>query len=135
MKVIILGNNMADVVTIKAKDFDKHYLQRRKQAYRIFPDGLTRMRVWEDGVEVDSDEVIVFPENSGIPHVTRGLDYSDLARMSDIDLHKDGMNSGGFFNRFKMFIDAGSTYYGKLAPFMGMIIAGIILTWALLTQG
>ena len=135
MKVIILGNNMADMVTIKAKDFDKHYLQRRKQAYRIFPDGLTRMRIWEDGVEIDSDEVIVFPENSGVPHVTRGLDYSDLARMSDIDLHRDGMSGGGFFNRFKMFVDAGVTYYGMLAPFMGMIIAGIILAWALLTQG
>lgn len=135
MKVIILGNNMADMVTIKAKDFDKHYLQRRKQAYRIFPDGLTRMRIWEDGVEVDSDEVIVFPENSGVPHVTRGLDYSDLARMSDIDLHRDGMSTGGFLNRFKMFVDAGASYYNLLAPFMGMIIAGIILAWALLTQG
>lgn len=135
MKVIILGNNMADIVEIKAKDFDKHFLQRRKQGYRIFPDGLTRMRVWINGVETDSDEVIVFQENSGVPHITRGLDYSPLARMTDIDLHKDGLKEGGFFNRFKIFVDTGRAYYGMIAPFMGVIIAGLILVWALVTQG
>ena len=134
MKVIILGNNMADIVEIKAKDFDKHFLQRRKQGYRIFPDGLTRMRVWENGVETESDEVIVFAENCGVPHLTRGLDYSPMARKADIDLHKDGLNAAGFFNRFKMFVDAGRTYYGLIAPFMGMILAGIIVLWAFLTS-
>ena len=135
MKVIILGNNMADIVDIKAKDFDKHFLQRRKQGYRIFPDGLTRMRIWQDGVEIDSDEVMVYPENGTVPHMTRGLDYSDMAIKSDIDLHRDAFEHTGFLNRFKLFVDAGATYYNLLAPFMGMIIAGIILAWALLTQG
>lgn len=135
MKVIILGNNMADIVEIKAKDYDKHFLQRRKQGYRIFPDGLTRIRIWDDGVELDSDEVIVYPENGKIPHITRGLDYSDKAIKGDIDLHRDAFENKGFINRFKLFIDAGASYYNLLAPFMGMIIAGIILAWALLTQG
>ena len=131
MKVIILGLNRAEITNIKVKDFDKQFFQERKQCYRIFPDGLTRMKVYKDGVEDESDEVIVYPENGIIPHVTRGLDYSPEAIKSDIDFHKNATGTG-FMNRFKLFVNATGTIYGGLAPYLALIITGAIVLWALL---
>ena len=131
MKVIILGLNRAEITNIKVKDFDKHFFQERKQCYRIFPDGLTRMKVYKDGVEDESDEVIVYPENGIIPHMTRGLDYSPEAIKSDIDFHKNATGTG-FMNRFKLFVNATSTIYGGIAPYLALIITGAIVLWALL---
>lgn len=131
MKVIILGTNRAEITEIKAKDFDKHFFQERKQCYRIFPDGLTKMRIWQDGVEVDSDEVIIFPENGIVPHVTRDLDYSPSAIKSDIDFHKNATPQG-FLNRFNLFVNAGQTIWTGIAPYIALIITGLIVAWALL---
>lgn len=131
MRVIIIGWNRAEDTKIKDKDFDKHFFQERKQCYRIFPDGLTRMRIFKDGVEQESDEVIVFPENGIIPHLTRGLDYSPEAIKSDIDFHKNA-TATGFMNRFKLFINASSSIYWGVAPYLGLIITGIIVGCAFL---
>ena len=131
MKIIILGTNRAEINNIKVKDFDKHFFSARKQAYRVFPDGLTRIRIYKDGVEQESDEVIVYPENGIIPHVTRGLDYSPMAIKSDMDFHRNA-TSEGFLNRFKLFIDNGSSIYKSLAPYMALIVTGLIVAWAFL---
>ena len=131
MKVIIIGWNRAEITEIKAKDFDKHFFQERKQCYRIFPDGLTRMRIYKDGVEQESDEVIVYAENGIVPHLTRGLDYSPGAIKSDIDFHKNA-TSTGFMNRFKLFVNAGNTIYGGVAPYLAAITTIGILLWAVL---
>lgn len=131
MKIIIIGTNRVEVDNIKVKDFDKHFFQARKQAYRIFPDGLTRMRIYKDGIEQDSDEVIVFAENGTVPHVTRDLDYSPLALKTDIDMHKNA-TSTSFLNRFKLFVDTGGNIYKALTPYMALIITGLIVGWALL---
>ena len=131
MMIIILGTNRAENTEIKVKDFDKHFFQARKQAYRMFPDGLTRMRIFIDGVEQESEEVIVFPENGIIPHLTRGLDYSPGAIKSDIDFHKNA-TSTGIMDRFKLFASASSNIYSALAPYMALIITGVIVAWALL---
>lgn len=134
MRAIIIGWNHAEDINIKVKDFDKHFLQLRHQSYRVFPDGLTRMRIYKNGVEQESDEVIVFPENSRIPHNTQGLDYGNLALKSDMDLHKDVISRAGFFNSFKMFIDTGRSIWISLAPYLGIIVAGIVLVYAFLSQ-
>lgn len=133
MKIIILGTNRAEVNTIKAKDFDKHFFRRRNQAYRVFPDGLTRMRIYIDGVEQESDEVLVYPENGIVPHITRGLDYSPFAIKTDMDMHKNLGGTGGFLNRFKLFMDTGGSIYRALAPYLALIVGGLILAWALIT--
>ena len=131
MMAIILGYNRAEVVEIKTKDFDKHFLQLRNQSYRIFPDGLTRMRIYINGVEQESEEVIVFPENGRIPHNTQGLDYSNKALKTDMDLHKDAQSHvKGFFNGFKLFVDTGRSIYSQLVPYLGLLIAGIVVLYA-----
>lgn len=132
MKVIILGTNRAEVNEIKAKDFDKHFFQRRKQGYRIFPDGLTRMKIYNNGVWVGDDEVIVYPENGIEPHLTRGLDYSPLALKTDIDMHKNA-TTDSFFNKFKMWATVSGSIWKGIAPYIGVIIAGGIVAWAFLT--
>lgn len=131
MMIIILGRNRAELTTIKSADYDKHFFQERKQAYRIFPDGFTRMRIYKDGIEQDSEEVYVYAENGIVPHQTHGLDYSPSAIMSDIDFHKNATASG-FLNRFKLFVDNGRKIGGAIYPFAGMIITGIILAYAFL---
>ena len=131
MRIIIFGMNRCESDTIKVKDFDKHFFQARKQAYRIFPDGLTRMRIYVDGVEQESEEVIVFAENGIVPHLTRGLDYSPLALKTDIDMHKNS-TSQSFIHRFKLMINTGGSIYRSLSPFLALIIGGLILGWALL---
>lgn len=132
MRVIIIGRNRVENTEIKSKDFDKHFFVERKQAYRIFPDGFTRMRIYRDGIEQESDEVYVYPENGIVPHMTRGLDYSPEAIKSDIDFHKNATASG-FMNRFKLFVDTGVSIYRGIAPFIGFIITGIIVAYAFLS--
>lgn len=133
MKIIILGTNRAEINEIKKKDYDKHFFKERNQCYRIFPDGLTRMRIYKNGVEQESDEVIVFPENGIIPHQTRGLDYSEKALKGDIDLHKDAIHWGPF-NRFKLWIDNGNSIYKAMSPYMALLIAVIIVVWAFISS-
>lgn len=133
MKAIILGWNRAEVIEIKTKDFDKHFLESRHQCYRIFPDGLTRMRVYKNGVEQESDEVIVFAENGTIPHNTQGLDYNNLALKTDVDLHKDARSDNSPFGRFKFWADTGSSIWKSVAPYLSLIIAGIIVAYAFLS--
>lgn len=131
MKIILVGTNRVEVDNIKVRDFDKHFFQARKQCYRIFPDGLTRMRIYKDGIEQESEEVIVFAENGTIPHVTRGLDYSPLALKTDIDMHKNA-TATSFLNRFKLFVDAGGSIYKAMLPYLALVITGIIVAWAFL---
>ena len=129
MMMIILGRNRAELSTIKAADYDKHFFQERKQAYRMFPDGFTRMRIYKDGIEQESEEVYVYAENGIVPRVTHGLDYSAEAIMSDIDFHKNA-TTAGFINRFKIFVDSGLKLGKLIYPFAGAIIAGLIVLWA-----
>ena len=129
MMMIILGRNRAELTTIKSVDYDKHFFQERKQAYRMFPDGFTRMRIIIDGIEQESEEVYVYAETGIVPHVTHGLDYSAEAIMSDIDFHKNA-TTAGFINRFKIFVDSGLKLGKLLYPFAGAIIAGLIVLWA-----
>lgn len=131
MKVILFGTNRCECTEIKRRDFDKHFFQARKQCYRIFPDNLTRMRIIVDGVEQEMDEVIVYPENGIVPHVTRGLDCSPGAIKTDIDFHKNA-TSAGFVNRFKLFVDAGGSIYNGIAPYAALIVGGLIVLWAFL---
>jgi len=133
MKAIILGWNRAEVIEIKTKDFDKHFLESRHQCYRIFPDGLTRMRVYKNGIEQESDEVIVFAENGTTPHNTQGLDYNNLALKTDVDLHKDARSDNSPFGRFKFWADTGSSIWKSVAPYLGLIIAGMIVAYAFLS--
>lgn len=131
--IIILGRNRAELTTIKPKDYDKHFFQERKQAYRIFPDGFTRCRMIVDGIEEESEEVYVYAENGIIPHVTHGLDYTPGAIKSDIDFHKNATTEG-FINRFKLFVGNAGKFWGVIVPYAGLIITGLILAWAFLTQ-
>lgn len=131
MRVIIFGTNRCESTVVKQKDYDKHFFQARHQCYRMFPDGLTRMRVIVDGVEKEKDEVIVYPENGIVPHITRGLDYSPGAIKSDIDFHKNATGTS-FMNRFKLFVNTSNSIYQGIAPYAAMIVAGIIVLWAFL---
>ena len=132
MKVILLGQNMAHIGEIKTKDLDKHFYQFRGQLYRIYPQGLTRMRIIIDGVETDSDEVYVFPENALVPHHPHDLDYSNKAIRRDIDIHKYVAGKGAK-NMFKYYVDTANSIWKGIAPFAGLIVAGIVVAWAFIS--
>ena len=131
MMMIIIGRNRAEPTIIKSKDYEKHFFRERNQAYRMWPDGFTRMRIFKDGVEQESEEVYVYPENGIIPHNTQGLDYRPEAIKSDIDFHKNATRKG-FVNRFRLFVDSGVNIYRAIAPYLGVTVAGIIVLWAFL---
>ena len=90
------------------------------------------MRVYKNGVEQESEEVIVFAENGTIPHNTQGLDYSSMALKTDVDLHKDARSDRGPFSRLKLWANTGSSIWKSIAPYIGLIIVGIILAYAFL---
>lgn len=47
MMVIIIGTNRAEMCKVPVKDQDKHFFMTRKQLYKVYPDGLSRMRIYD----------------------------------------------------------------------------------------
>ena len=89
MMAIIIGQNHTAYLKVRKKDLTKHFFKYRNQMYIVYPDELTPMETYHDGAWVESESVIVFPENCPIPcnckHPAR---YEMDARLSSIDEHK-----------------------------------------------
>ena len=56
---------------IRKKDLDKHFFKSRGQMYMIYPECLTPVEVYHNGVWVESESIIVFPENGTMPYNCR----------------------------------------------------------------
>lgn len=132
MQVIIIGENRAEIVKVPMSAINQHFIKTRGDAvYMIYPDGMTRMRVFKDGIEQPSEEVIVYAENAIKPHVTRNLNYAPYMVKGRIDIHrlakKDSLTAKS------MLYKVGAI--GKeLYPYGALILTGIIVGLALLFQ-
>lgn len=133
MQVIIIGQNRAEFCKVKKNDKEKHFFMTRKQLYRVYPDGLTRMMVTRYGEQEESDEVIVYKENEIIPYHTHGLDYTSNRFVFQIDEHKL-LTSGSWFDRAKPWFTSTGPEIWKLLT-SGGGIAVIVLIFAFLNGG
>ena len=89
MMAIIIGKNHVAYLRVRKKDINLHFFKYRNQFYPVYPDELTPCEMWHDGAWTNSESVIVFAENVGIPlnckHPAR---YGMDSVLASIDEHK-----------------------------------------------
>lgn len=133
MKVIITGVNRVEFCDIKRQDLDKRFFLTRGELYFIPTNGLVRMRKIDYGKERESEEVIVYEENSITPYDTCGLNYEMDLMLADIDRYKM-MTNYSWFKSVKPWFETTGIQLWKLAT-SGGGIALIVLIWAFLSGG
>lgn len=132
MMVIIIGCNRAEMCKVRTVDLDRHFYQSRNQLYKVYPDGLSRIRIVEAGKKEVDDEVVVFAENCRYPYHARGLDYSLDTILREIDQHKL-MQPHGLLAKYKIWFGRVGSVWRQIVPWMGLMITGVIVAWAFLT--
>lgn len=96
MMVIITGENRVEICVPNKRQEGLHFFKTRNQLYRIYPNALSRVRIFDyDGLEVGSEEGIIYRENDIVPYDTMDLDYSMDRLLADVDRHKI-MREGGW---------------------------------------
>lgn len=132
MQVIIIGENRAEIVKVPMSAINNHFIKTRGDAlYTIYPDGMTKMKVYKDGIEQPSEEVVVYAENAIKPHVSRNLNYGSEYIMGRIDIHK---RAKGDKLLGKSLIYKVGTTMKMIYPYGTLIITGIIVMFALMSQ-
>lgn len=134
MKVIIKGDNLADIVTAKNSDLDKHFIKIRKQLYKLYPEQFYRCRIIKKGIERDSEEISCFLENSIYPFHTNGVKFDQETILAEIWEHKC-TESSGLFKRFRGYMTDAVGWGRTVYPYLGLLIGGIIVAWAVLSNG
>lgn len=134
MKVIIKGDNLADIVTAKNSDLDKHFIKIRKQLYKLYPEQFYRCRIIKKGIERDSEEISCFLENSIYPFHTNGVKFDQETNLAMIWEHKC-TESSGLFKRFRGYMTDAVGWGRTIYPYLGLIIGGIIVAWVVLSNG
>lgn len=129
MMVMIIGQNRAELAKVPRKDQDKHFFKTKGQLYKVYPDGLSRMRIYDaDGVETESEEVIVYAENEVVPYHPRNVAYDIDTLLSDIDKHK--MMAPRTIFPYRIYFTEARNIWRGIAPMFPMIVAGIVLLYA-----
>ena len=136
MKIIIIGANRGEFLTIKRSQQDRHFIQTRNQLYKVYPDGFVRERcIDKRGKEpkVTLDETIIYSENAIRPyHMVGNVHYNPTSIKSDIDEHKLSAGSGIF--RKSSFARA-VQFYKNISPVLPLLLGGIILVFVVLANG
>lgn len=133
MKVIISGVNRMEFCEIKKKDLDKRFFMTRGELYFIPTNGMTRMRRYEYGKEKESDEVIIYEENTIVPYDQRDVHYNMEFLLADIDRYKM-MTNYSWFSQVKPWFSTTGVQLWKLLT-SGGGIAVIVLAWVMLSGG
>lgn len=68
MRLIIIGTNHAEMVKFTAKQENWPFASIRRGAYQTYPESFARLEIIEDGELVETDEVLIFPENRLTPY-------------------------------------------------------------------
>ena len=131
MMVIIVGENMIDYCTVNRHDEGLHFYKTRGQLYKVYPNGLTRMRVFDyGGMEIKNEEVIIFYENETHPYDTHDIDYTMDRLMSDVDRHKMMLPNKGINKQRIWFTNVAKSFYKWLG--LPGIIGIVVVVYALL---
>lgn len=89
MMAIIIGKNRVEYLHVKNKDLAKHFFTTRKQLYKVYPDALTPVEIYHDGVWIGDESIIVFEENGTSPYYCKyPKDYEMDSILASIDEHK-----------------------------------------------
>lgn len=132
MQLIIIGQNRAETCKIKRGDYEKQFLRTRGQLYMIMPDALTRCIRTRNGRRIDDEEVLVFSENATRPYDTgKTACYDPSMILGTIDLEKILLPNSAL-GKARIFATQIRSVWKALAPVSGVVIAGIILLWAVL---
>ena len=132
MMVIIIGSNRAELCEVPVKDLGKHFFMSRGQLYKVYPDGLSRMRVYDEGgVEQESEEVIVYAENAIVPYHPRHVCYDPDRILAEIDEHKL-MGARRTVFPYRIYFTEAKNIWRDIAPMFPLIVGGLVLLWALL---
>lgn len=134
VKIIIIGENRAEFISVKNADIDRHFVQSRGQLYKLYPHALSRMRIVKDGLQKESEEVIVFAENHLEPYHDRGVPFDQDVILAEIDEHKHTLPRSAF-GKFKAFIGTSGRVGRSIWPYLGVIIGGIVVVWAIVSSG
>lgn len=137
MIVIIVGQNRVEYCKIRAKDQDKELFVSRRQLYKVPPKGLIRMRRKDvSGKDLESEEVIIYPEGSSAPYDTiNGVSYYQEDVLPEIDMIRGALGTGPLSNKKRMLMKAKTAVDSYVIPYVGIIIVGVILAYAFLTGG
>ena len=137
MIIIIVGQNRVEYSNIRKSDQEKKLFATRQQLYKVVPEGLVRMRRRdENGVELESEEVIIYPEGSDVPYDTiNNVSYYQEDVLPEIDMIRGALGHGLFINKTKLLMKAKSAMDNYILPYIGVVIVGVILAYAFLTGG
>lgn len=131
MMVIITGENRVEVCIPNRRQEGLHFYKSRGQLYRIFPNCLYRIRKFDyDGLEIGSEEGIIYRENDVVPYDTADFDYRMDRLLSDVYRHKNMMENKilkptMFFTNARSIID----WLIKGGGFV-YVIVGLVLLYA-----
>ena len=133
MIVIIVGNNRVEYCKIKASDQQKKLFVSRQQLYKVVPEGLIRMRRRkEDGSEIESEEVIIYPEGASAPYdILPGVSYYQDDVLPEIDMIKGSVGPSAL-RKNALLMKAKAISDNLLIPYGGLIIVGIVIAYALI---
>lgn len=132
MMVIIVGENRVEYCTVNKNDEHLHFYKSRGQLYKVYPNGLTRMRVFDyDGMEVRNDEVIIYYENETHPYDTHDIDYTMDRLLGDVDRHKMMLPGKKGLSKNRVWFTSVAKSVYKWLGIPG-IIAIIVVVYALL---
>lgn len=136
MRVCIKGCDSVQIMRISGKKQDKHFVKTAGQLYKIYPDGFHRCTIVRRyfmifSKQYETDELIVYDENKRYPHYpVPGVAYDQESVLRDIDEHK--ITGIGGLVRFKPYIKAASDIWKVLATGGGVLLAGVIILWAVI---
>ena len=133
MIVVIVGENRVEFCKVKIQDEHLHFFKTRGMLYKVYPNGLTRCRVFDYGLELKSEEVIIFYENETHPYDEHDIDYTMDRLLSDVDRHKMMLPTrGGRFGKPKIWFTNVATSLYKWLGIPG-IVGAVIVIYALLS--
>lgn len=136
MRIYIKGCDSVEIMRISGKKQDKHFVKTSGQLYKIYPDGFHRCVIRRRYFTIfsraeETDEMIIYDENKRWPHYpVPGVAYDQESVLRDIDEHK--ITGIGGLMRFKPYIKAASDIWKVLATGGGVLLAGVIILWAVI---
>lgn len=132
--ILIVGRDRAEFCYPRPKDVDvKHFFVTRNQMYKVYPDMYVRCRRRFCGVEVGTDEMVIYPENGIRPHIQHGSQTNFDKLMCDIDEHKMSNTQTGFMKKPYAFMSPKTV--GLLRNLIPVAIFGTVLAYAFLGGG
>ena len=100
--------------------------------YKIYPHFFRRCRIVKNGIEKESEEVMVFPENGRIPYfyddTDSGIDPFDqdtiLPEMDELKCRSKGLLAK------KAWVTSAQSMWKSFVPYAGIIVVGIVILYA-----